>query len=412
MKRSVMLMHPRCVQKLQYLTGGGDRPYTIGLALSLAQQGIPIDFIGSDEIDEPSLRVNPHIRFLNLRGDQRPTAPVVTKVARVTRYYVRLLLYALTAKPRVFHILWNNKFELLDRTLVTLFYRSLGKRVVLTVHNVNVRSRDGNDNWLNRQTLRIQYHLCDHLFVHTKLMKDELQQTFGISAGRISVIPFGINNTVPDTPLTCADARRALGLKATDKAMLFFGNIAPYKGLEYLAEALKLVEDSVPDCRLVIAGRPKGAESYWESIRDRITALTLDRVVTQRIEYVPDADTEIYFKGTDVLLLPYTHVFQSGVLFLGYNYGLPVIATDVASLKDDVVEGRTGFVCPARDPVALARTIEQYFSSDLYYELTARRVEIRTVARERYSWATVGEITKTVYDGLAKGDGFLNPTVG
>ena len=99
-------------------------------------------------------------------------------------------------------------------------------------------------------------------------------------------------------------------------------------------------------------------------------------------------------------------------MFLGYNYGLPVIATDVASLKDDVVEGRTGFVCPARDPVALARTIKQYFSSDLYYELTARRVEIRTVARERYSWATVGEITKTVYDGLAKGDGFLNPTVG
>ncbi len=342
------------------LTGGGDRPYAIGLALSLAQQGIPIDFIGSDEIDEPSLRVNPHIRFLNLRGDQRPTAPVVTKVARVTRYYVRLLLYALTAKPRVFHILWNNKFELLDRTLVTLYYRSLGKRVVLTVHNVNVRSRDGNDNWLNRQTLRIQYYLCDHLFVHTKIMKDELQQTFGISAGRISVIPFGINNTVPDTTLTYADARRRLGLEAADKTILFFGNIAPYKGLEYLVEALKLVEDRLPDCRLVIAGRPKGAESYWESIRQRISVLHLDSMVTQRIEYVPDAETEVFFKAADVLVLPYIHVFQSGVLFLAYNFGLPAIASDVASMKEDVVEGCTGFVCRPQDPVALAATIERY----------------------------------------------------
>ena len=61
--------------------------------------------------------------------------------------------------------------------------------------------------------------------------------------------------------------------------------------------------------------------------------------MTLRIESVPDAETELYFKAADVLALPYTHVFQSGVLFLGYNFGLPVIASDVASLREDVVEG-------------------------------------------------------------------------
>ena len=40
----------------------------------------------------------------------------------------------------------------------------------------------------------------------------------------------------------------------------------------------------------------------------------------ERIEYVPDEETEIYFKAADVLALPYAHVFQSGVLFLGYNF--------------------------------------------------------------------------------------------
>jgi glycosyltransferase involved in cell wall biosynthesis len=389
------------------LTGGGDRPYAIGLASCLVEQGITFDFIGSDDLEEPALREDLHVRFLNLRGDQRPDVSVARKGVRVAKYYVRLMLYALTAEPGVFHILWNNKFEFLDRTLVLMYYRLLGKRIVLTVHNVNVRMRDGNDSPLNRLTLRIQYHLVGHLFVHTEQMKRELQDSFGVSGDKISVIPFGINRTVPDTALTGEEARHRLGLDCADRTMLFFGNIAAYKGLEYLVEAMALIVGRVPNCRLVIAGRPKGAESYWESIRQRISALNLDSIVTQRIEYVPDADTEIYFKAADVLVLPYTHVFQSGVLFLGYNFGLPVIASDVGSLKDDIVEGRTGFVSIPRDAPALARAIERFFSSELYQGLNARRAEIRRFADERYSWTTVGEITKSVYQKVASSGGIL-----
>ena len=55
-----------------------------------------------------------------------------------------------------------------------------------------------------------------------------------------------------------------------------------------------------------------------------------DRVI-ERIEYVPDEETELYFKAADVLVLPYTRVFQSGVIFLGYSFGLPAIAADVGN---------------------------------------------------------------------------------
>ena len=115
---------------------------------------------------------------------------------------------------------------------------------------------------------------------------------------------------------------------------------------------------------------------------------------------MPDADTEIYFKAADVVVLPYTHIFQSGVLFLGYNFGLPVIASDVGSLKEDIVEGRTGFVCNPRDSVDLAKSIETYFSSALYRQLETRRKEIQAFANEKYSWSKVGEITRAVYRSL------------
>jgi glycosyltransferase involved in cell wall biosynthesis len=100
------------------------------------------------------------------------------------------------------------------------------------------------------------------------------------------------------------------------------------------------------------------------------------------------------------LILPYTHVFQSGVLFLGYSFGLPVIAADVGSLRSEVIEGGTGFVFTARDPADLAQTIERYFASELYRELGSRLPEIKAYANERYSWNKVAEITTAVYSNL------------
>jgi len=33
------------------------------------------------------------------------------KVFRVSAYYAKLIRYAATARPKIFHILWNNKLE-------------------------------------------------------------------------------------------------------------------------------------------------------------------------------------------------------------------------------------------------------------------------------------------------------------
>jgi glycosyltransferase involved in cell wall biosynthesis len=106
---------------------------------------------------------------------------------------------------------------------------------------------------------------------------------------------------------------------------------------------------------------------------------------------------EVYFKAADVAVIPYVEIFQSGVPFLSYSFGLPVIATDVGSLKDDIVEGGTGFLCRPKNPADLARTIRTYFASDLYHNLETRRSQIREFANDRYSWLRVGKILDEVY---------------
>ena len=203
------------------LTGGRDKPYAFGLATELISKGAVLDVISGDELDCAELHRTPRANFLNLRGDQRPDASLTTKVIRIYKYYVRLIRYAATAKPRIFHILWNNKVETFDRTLLMLYYRILGKRIVLTVHNVNASIRDSKDTPLNRLTLRIQYRLADHVFVDTKKMKLELFEQFGVQGDRVTVIPFGINNAVPDTRLGPSEAKQRLGIQEGKRQFCF-----------------------------------------------------------------------------------------------------------------------------------------------------------------------------------------------
>jgi len=100
----------------------------------------------------------------------------------------------------------------------------------------------------------------------------------------------------------------------------------------------------------------KYGQQFWTIFREDVAN---GRIIL-RADFIPDEETEVYFKAADVLVLPYRHVYQSGVLFLGHSFGLPVLAADVGSLKDDIVEGRNGFVFKPEDPVDLARVLERY----------------------------------------------------
>src|ERR1700746_649354 len=89
--------------QIALLTGGGDKPYALGLTTALTSAGVIVDFIGSDHHVVRELLANPRVNFHNLRGPQRPQVSRVRKVLRVLNYYFRLICYAAKAKPAIFH---------------------------------------------------------------------------------------------------------------------------------------------------------------------------------------------------------------------------------------------------------------------------------------------------------------------
>jgi glycosyltransferase involved in cell wall biosynthesis len=385
--------------KVGLLTGCQDRHYAFALAMGLISKGICLDVVGSDEVDSPELHTTLNLRFLNFRGSQRNNANVIQKVSKLLVYYVRLLRYVLQSDSPILHILWNNELETFDRTIMMLFYRMCGKKVAFTAHNVNGAKRDRKDSLINRATLRIQYRLCDHIFVHTQKMKSELCHDFGVAAEAVTVLRYPINNAVPSTNLTPFDAKRHLGLKEDEKAILYFGKIRPYKGIEYLLDAFRLIAaDPHSNYRLIVAGEPKkGSEEYLHGIERLVESSLIRERVMMKTQFIPDEEMELYFKAADVLVLPYKEIFQSGVLFLSYGFGLPVIATDVGSFREDIVEGSTGFLCKPGDPADMAKVVEGYFASELFKNLNVGRYELMEYANANHSWNAVADLTRRAY---------------
>jgi glycosyltransferase involved in cell wall biosynthesis len=385
--------------ELGLLTACRDPHYALGLAMALVAEGMSLDFVGSNEIDSPELHTTANLRFLNFRYDPGSKAGFAKRLSKLLFYYGKLIQYAAHTKPKVLHILWNGKFELFDRTLLMLYYKACGKKIVLTAHNVNRERRDGKDSLLNRVTLKMQYRLCDRVFVHTQRMKEELCQDFCVAEDAVTVIRYPMNHALPDTELTPAQAKRRLGLEDDEKAILFFGKIRPYKGIEYLVAAFKLLSPPRSgNYRLILAGEPnKGSEQYLREIQQFVSQEFHPGQVILKIQFIPDEEMELYFKAADVLVLPYKEIFQSGVLFLAYSFGLPVIATDVGSFREDIVEGNTGFLCKPGDPTDMARAIETYFASDLFRDLKVRRQELKNYVNANHSWRAVAELTREAY---------------
>jgi D-inositol-3-phosphate glycosyltransferase len=390
---------PAWTMEAALLTGCQDKHYALAIAVGLAANGLCLDVIGSDEVDCPELHAAPNLRFLNLRRGLRNGSSFAKKLVKVLGYYAKLVAYAARTNPKIFHILWNNELELVDRTLLMIYFKLRGKKVALTAHNVNRAKRDSKDSWLNHFTLSTQYRLCDHVFVHTEKMKDELREEFAVNGSAVTVIPYPINNAVPSTELTPAEAKRRLGLEDGERAVLFFGKLRPYKGVEYLLDAFRLlVQDKSVNYRLIIAGQPKkGSEEYLQNILQFVAENFRSEQVIPRFEFVADEEMEVYFKAADVLVLPYKEIFQSGILFVAYRFGLPVVATDVGSFREDIVEGKTGFVCKAGHPEDLAKAVEKYFASDLYRNLKSRRQELMNYANSKHSWLVVADLTCKAY---------------
>ncbi|GAA5043917.1 glycosyltransferase involved in cell wall biosynthesis [Thermocatellispora tengchongensis] len=136
------------------------------------------------------------------------------------------------------------------------------------------------------------------------------------------------------------------------RRLLFFGMVRPYKGLDLLLRALP------PDVSLTVAGE------FWgglDATRELIAELGLGDRVELRPGYVPAQDVPALFAAADALVLPYRSATASQNVWLGHEHGVPVIATRVGALPDNVTDGVDGLLVEPGSVEALREAIERFY---------------------------------------------------
>lgn len=138
--------------------------------------------------------------------------------------------------------------------------------------------------------------------------------------------------------------------KRNSLKLLFFGSIDFYKGIDVLMRACSILHEKGCSFHLTVAGRVLGG--YKVSIPEIIGSN-----VTLIDRYIDESEIKNLFLSTDIVVLPYTEISQSGVLPLAMSFGKPVIASDIGSFSELIEDGCNGYLFPVSSYESLAEIL-------------------------------------------------------
>jgi glycosyltransferase involved in cell wall biosynthesis len=243
--------------------------------------------------------------------------------------------------------------------------------VVVVADNVVPHERRPLDGLLSRWFLGA----ADRFVVMSDAVRRDLEAL--LPGARVATVPHPLYGQFGD-PIPRQEARRDLGLGLDEPVLLYFGFVRRYKGLDILLDALPLIRRRLP-ARLLVVGEFYEERSRYER---QIRRLGLTEAVRIHDEYVPNHAVARWFSAADLVVLPYRHATQSGIIPVAYHMGRTVVSTRVGGLAEVVEDGRSGLLVPPEDPQALARAVVRFYEEDLAAPLEEG---VRAI-RRRFSW--------------------------
>jgi len=301
--------------------------------------------------------------------------PVPTRYFSLTILKFNILLRAIDKiNPDVVHITAKHPWLI----FVLPFLRKYP--LVATIHDVKLHRGEWHPIWALSLWMLIKY--ADRIFVHGTWAMSTLVD-MGVSNNKITVIPHGDYSFFTKYPQN--------HIKETN-AVLYFGRIEDYKGLEYLIRAEPLITEEIPDANIIIAGKGN-FEKYRNLIGDANKFEIHNR-------FIPDEEVPYFFQRAKVIVLPYIEGTQTGIIPIAYAFKKPVVVTKVGSISEVVDDGKTGFIVPPKDEKALADAIVVILKDDKLRKQMGENAYKKM--KEELSWDEIAERTIEVYKNVIR----------
>lgn len=379
--------------RVTLLSHGFHGEYEIGFANGLARNGVDVLLVGSDKTLQS--RLAPGVGFMNLRGSQDQRRPKLAKVFNIIRYVFSYLELIRTKRDCLVHVsgLFTTRstlFSLLEAWLTRL----CAGRYFLTVHDVV--PHDG-DTKFNRSVYRMLYRAPGILVAHTSKVGERLSHDFGVDPARIVVMEHGIDRFYTPAPALRDSFRAALTIPATAPVALFFGKVMRYKGVDLLLDALDRM-GAEGQLHVVIMGQCSNAALLAELL-ERVKEHPFRVRIHWENRFIEEEEIPAMMAGSDFIVLPYSHIYQSGVLFAAFSTGMPLVVTQVGSLAD-YVPHEVGETAPPNNADAFAQAMARMTT-----RLTTISREVIASHGQKFAWEVTVRPLLTSYAVGARGAG-------
>jgi glycosyltransferase involved in cell wall biosynthesis len=398
---------------------GGLIHYTYQLCTALAEQGMDVTLVTGREYELAHLphnfQVNNMLDLWSLFDPQvvqladasrwqrrlhrlRRTVRRGQRAIRLIAAWVRLTQYLTECKPDIV------QFSKINFPFEAVFLRQMRRQGLLLTqicHEFELRESGGGlFASLAVRAYADIYKNFSAIFFHANENREKFLSLFPfVRRERTHIIPHGNSGWLlkyfpQDQDLDVF--RERYGFTSDQPVVLFFGLLAPSKGIEDLIEAFSVVREK-SDARLLIAGYPTKHFDI-ERVKEKIAQLGLAEHVALDLRYIPIEEIGPLMRLATVAVYPYRTSTQSGALQVAYTFGRPVVATEVGGLPEAVEDGRNGFLVPARSPRELADKILAVVQRP---ELARSMGEYaRHLSETRFSWTTVAGRMVEVYDRI------------
>lgn len=253
--------------------------------------------------------------------------------------------------------------------IMVLALRLLGKKVIVSFSDVidtrqiNSAFLEAFESWLRVPRLvkagLTYFYLLTSKFANviltqTKNSKIILETEYSVNSEKIRLIPLrqpAARRTIPPD-----DAKKLLGL-GHQKVLLFFGHVAPYKGLNALVEAQALVQNNRQDVTLVIAGgnHRRLHFDYLGQLQDLARKFGTR---TKFTGFLPNELIPVAFSAADIVVYPCASIpGSSGSVSLTKQYGKPLVTTLAVAREEGVMHLVDGYVIAEPNPELIAKAV-------------------------------------------------------
>lgn len=316
-----------------YPTVGGSGILGTRLGVELAKTGHDIHFITYERpfaihgYDIPNVRVH-LVSVVEYPLFKYPpyTIALASEMARITKQENLDLLHVHYSLPHA--------------TAAQLSREITGKPYITTIHGSDVTILGSDPSYEPINTMSIE--ASNAVTTVSKYMANEAKKNLGIEK-EIHVIPNFVDHELfQPAPCRTLDSPRPRGI-----TLVHVSNFRPVKRIENLVYSMCIITKKEPNAQLVLVG--DGPERHRiEKLIDKLNLRRHIKLTGYR------SDVAEIMNCADVLVLCSETENAPLTILEGMSCGLPIIATNVGGIPEQVQDGKNGFLVPLKQTEEIA----------------------------------------------------------